>query len=60
MTAAPTTHRESDRVPTVVSIACAAAVMYLGIRPVSDNDAWWHLRVGEYLTHGGAFVGPDP
>jgi hypothetical protein len=55
-----TTQRESARVPTIVSIACAVAVMYLGIRPVSDNDAWWHLKVGEYLLHGGAFVGPDP
>jgi len=43
-----------------VAIGSLAAVMYLGIRPVSDNDAWWHLRVGEYLLHGGAFVGPEP
>ena len=55
-----TTRRESARVPSLVSIACAVAVMYLGIRPVSDNDAWWHLKVGEYLLHGGAFIGPDP
>jgi hypothetical protein len=51
---------ESPYVPAIVAIGCAVAVMYLGIRPVSDNDAWWHLKVGEYLTHGGAFVGPDP
>jgi len=55
-----TTQREGARVPTLMSIACAVAAMYLGIRPVSDNDAWWHLKVGEYVLHGGAFVGPDP
>jgi len=52
--------RESSRVPAIVSIACAAALMFLGIRPVSDDDAWWHLKVGEFLLHGGAFAGPDP
>jgi hypothetical protein len=52
--------RESSLVPAIVSIACAAALMFLGIRPVSDDDAWWHLKVGEFLLHGGAFVGPDP
>jgi len=52
--------REGSRVPAILSITCAAALLLLGIRPVSDGDAWWHLRVGEYLLHGGAFVGPDP
>jgi len=52
--------RESAYVPVVVALSCVAAVMYLGIRPVSDNDAWWHLKVGEYLLNGGAFVGPEP
>ena len=51
---------ESARVPVIVAIASAVAVMSLGIRPVSDNDAWWHLKVGEYILHRGAFVGPDP
>ncbi len=51
---------ESAHVLAIVAIGSLAAVMYLGIRPVSDNDAWWHLKVGEYLLNGGAFVGPDP
>jgi hypothetical protein len=51
---------ESAHVPAIVAIGSLAAVMYLGIRPVSDNDAWWHLKVGEYLLNGGLFVGPDP
>jgi hypothetical protein len=51
---------ESAHVPAIVAIGSLAAVMYLGIRPVTDNDAWWHLKVGEYLLNGGAFVGPDP
>ena len=41
-------------------MTCAAGVMLVGIRPVRDGDAWWHLKVGEYLLHGGAFEGPDP
>lgn len=52
--------RESSRVPLIVSLGSALAVMFLGIRPVSDDDAWWHLKVGEFLLHGGAFAGPDP
>ena len=52
--------REGSRVSTMMSFACAAALMFLGIRPVSDGDAWWHLKVGKYLLHGGAFIGPDP
>ena len=52
--------RESAYVPVVVALGCAAAVMYLGIRPVSDNDAWWHLKVGEYLLHGGRLLRARP
>jgi len=51
---------ESTHVSAIVTLGCVVAVMFLGIRPVSDSDAWWHLKVGEYLLHGGAFVGTDP
>jgi hypothetical protein len=58
--AQPEGRRDGARIPVVVSITWAIALMYLGVRPVSDDDTWWHLKVGEYLLHGGAFSGPDP
>ena len=58
--AQPEGRRESVLVPPIVSITWVSALMYLGTRPVNDDDTWWHLKVGEYLLHGGAFAGPDP
>jgi hypothetical protein len=46
-------------VPAVAVFAVAATVKF-GIRPVSDPDAWWHLKTGAYVLSGGRFDGPDP
>jgi len=46
-------------VPALAVFAIGATVK-LGIRPVSDPDAWWHLKTGAYVLSGGQFNGPDP
>jgi hypothetical protein len=46
-------------VPTLALFAIAATVR-LGIRPVSDPDAWWHLKTGAYVLSDWRFNGPDP
>jgi hypothetical protein len=46
-------------VPAVAVFAVASTVKF-GIRPVSDPDAWWHLKTGAYVLSHGSFDGPDP
>ena len=46
-------------VPALAVFAVATTVK-LGIRAVSDPDAWWHLRAGAYLLSHWRFDGPDP
>ena len=51
---------ESTLVPTMMSIVTVLVVLVMGIRPVQDVDVWWHLKAGQFVLNGGAFVGPDP
>jgi len=44
----------------VLALFAIATTVKLGIRPVSDPDAWWHLKTGAYVLSGGPFSGPDP
>jgi hypothetical protein len=46
-------------VPTFALFAVATTVK-LGIRPVSDPDAFWHLKAGAYVLAKWHFNGPDP
>ena len=46
-------------VPALALLA-VGATLKLGIRQVSDPDAWWHLKTGAYVLSGGQFNGPDP
>jgi hypothetical protein len=46
-------------VPAVTLFAIASTVKF-GIRPVSDPDAWWHLKTGAYVLAKRRFDGPDP
>jgi len=46
-------------VPTLALFAVAATVK-LGIRAVSDPDAFWHLKAGAYVLSHWRFNGPDP
>jgi len=46
-------------VPALALFAIASTVK-LGIRPVSDPDAWWHLKTGAYVLSHWQFNGPDP
>lgn len=46
-------------VPAMALFAVAATVK-LGIRAVSDPDAFWHLKAGAYLMAHWRFDGPDP
>jgi hypothetical protein len=43
-----------------LALFAIAATLKLGIRQVSDPDAWWHLKAGAYVLSGGSFNGPDP
>jgi hypothetical protein len=57
----PGDRRDDPRwlVPSLAVFAIAATVKF-GIRPVSDPDAWWHLRTGAYVLSHWRFDGPDP
>ncbi len=46
-------------VPALALFTIATTVK-LGIRPVSDPDAWWHLKTGAYVLSHWRFNGPDP
>jgi len=46
-------------IPALAVFAVSATVKF-GIRPVSDPDAWWHLKAGAYLLSRWRFDGPDP
>ena len=49
--------------PITVGVVALVAVWLarFGVRPVSDPDAWLHLRIGSFLNDGGTFVErPDP
>ena len=52
--------RERTLVPATMSVVTALIALFLGIRPVQDVDAWWHLKAGQFVLGGGAFIGPDP
>lgn len=47
-------------VTVAVSVGVVVLITQLGVRPVSDPSPWLHLRIGEYLSEGGRFAGPDP
>ena len=42
----------------VAGLSLATAVATIG--PLSDPDAWWNLKAGEYVLRTWRFVGPDP
>jgi hypothetical protein len=52
----------TDALLPVLLCALTAALFLLrrGLEPVSDPDAWLHLRLGTFLLHGGRFGSPDP
>ena len=47
-------------VTVAVSVGVVVLITQLGVRPVTDPSPWLHLRIGEYLSEGGRFDGPDP
>jgi hypothetical protein len=46
-------------VPSLAVFAIASTLKF-GIRPVSDPDAWWHLKAGAYVLSHWRFSSPDP
>ena len=60
----PRQARSRDHDPRWLAPALAlfaiATTVKLGIRPVSDPDAWWHLKTGAYVLSNWRFNGPDP
>ena len=53
-------HRDPRWLAPSMALFAVAATVKLGIRPVSDPDAWWHLKTGAYLLSHWRFNGPDP
>lgn len=41
-------------------VAAATLVGLKGSRPLSDPDAWWHLRAGEYVLQHFRLAAPEP
>ena len=53
-------HRDPRWLVPALALFAVATTVKLGIRPVSDPDAWWHLKAGAYLLSHWRFIGPDP
>jgi hypothetical protein len=54
--------RSADALLPVFLCALTVTLFLLrrGLQPVSDPDAWLHLRLGTFLLDGGRFGSPDP
>src|SRR5438105_14896541 len=52
------------RVSPWTAVAMLAAVLAIpvlaAVRPVSDADIWWHLRVGQWVAEHGQVTDSDP
>jgi hypothetical protein len=59
-TGPPSSRRERTLVPAMMSVVTVLIVLVMAIRPVKDVDVWWHLKTGQFVLNGGAFIGPDP
>jgi hypothetical protein len=53
-------HRDPRWLVPAMALFAIATALKFGIRPVSDPDAWWHLKTGAYLLSHWRFNGPDP
>ena len=53
-------NRDPRWLVTSLALFAVAATVKFGIRPVSDPDAWWHLKTGAYVLSHWRFNGPDP
>jgi len=53
-------HRNPRWLVPALGLFAIATTVKFGIRPVSDPDAWWHLKTGAYLLSHWRFDGPDP
>lgn len=53
-------HRDPRWLAPALAIFAVSTTVKLGIRPVSDPDAWWHLKAGAYVLAHWKFSGPDP
>ncbi len=63
-TSAASVRRLNSRAEQALSwlplLAAAVLVGLKGSRPLSDPDAWWHLRAGEYVLHHFRLTSPEP
>jgi hypothetical protein len=53
-------HRDPRWLVSALALFAVATTVRFGIRPVSDPDAWWHLKAGAYVLSHWRFNGPDP
>ena len=53
-------HRDPRWLVSTLALFAVATTVRFGIRPVSDPDAWWHLKAGAYVLSHWKFNGPDP
>jgi hypothetical protein len=45
---------------TLGVVGVVAALAWHGLRPLSDTDLWWHMRLGERMLQTGSLVDTDP
>jgi hypothetical protein len=53
-------HRDPRWLVPALALFAVTATVKLGIRAVSDPDAWWHLKAGAFVLSHWRFDGPDP
>jgi len=53
-------YRDPRWLVSALALFAVATTVRWGIRPVSDPDAWWHLKAGAYVLSHWRFNGPDP
>ena len=46
--------------PMAMATIVVSITVVMGVRPVSDPSPWLHLKIGDFLLHGGRFGLPDP
>lgn len=47
------------RSSSLLVIGCFAALFVTAVRPVTDNDVWWHLATGRYILATGTVPHQD-
>src|SRR3954453_10170656 len=58
--AAPSTDSGRELLRFLMVLSLSALPILAVLRPVTDPDIWWHLRVGQWVVEHGALPANDP